>query len=106
MVDLDGDGTLEIITGADITAGNQNGNPTGGYVYVFRHDGEVLAREWLDQAIYSTPAIGDLDNDGQYEIVVGSGTYLPDVGYYVNVFNYDPSAEHVTDRLVQKWLAG
>jgi len=103
LADLDGDGTLEIIIGADITAGNQNGDPTGGYVYILRHDGEQLAREWLDQAIYSSPAVGDVDNDGQLEIVVGTGTYLKNKGYYVRVFNYNPSGAAVTDRLVEKW---
>ena len=103
LADLDNDGMLEIVIGADITAGNQNGDPTGGYVYVLRYDGVVLAREWLDQAIYSSPAIGEIDKDGQYEIVIGSGTYLAATGYYVKVFNYNPAAAKVTDRLVQKW---
>ncbi len=103
LADLDGDGTLEIVIGADISAGNQNDDPTGGYVYILKHDGTVLAREWLDQAIYSSPAVGDLDDDGQYEIIVGTGTYLSGKGYYVKAFNYNPSGGSVTDRLVQKW---
>ncbi|MFQ5611934.1 MAG: FG-GAP-like repeat-containing protein [Anaerolineae bacterium] len=103
--DLTGDGKREIIIGADITAGNRSGDPSGGYLYVLDKDGNQLAREWVDQAIYSSPAVADLDNDNNPEIVVGSGLFLDGQGYYVTAYNYNGSASTVTDRLVQKWKA-
>lgn len=103
LADLDGNGTLEIITGADITIGNRYGLPSGGFVYVLRHDGEQLARTWLDQRMYSSPAIGDLDKDGVLEIVIGTSHHLKDKGFYVSVFNYNAGGSSVTNRLVTKW---
>ncbi len=103
LADVTGDGRLEIITGADISPGNVWGDPGGGYLYIINVDGQTLAREWMDQVIYSSPAVADLDNDGQSEFVVGTGTYWPDKGYYVSAFDYQPSAASVRDRLVLKW---
>lgn len=103
LADLDGNGTMEIIIGADITEGNRYGLPSGGFVYVLRHDGAQLARRWHDQRMYSSPAIADLDRDGKLEIVVGTGNHLKDRGYYVKVYTYEPSVSAVSERLAQKW---
>ena len=63
----------------------------------------MLAQTWLDQRIYSSPAVVDLDNDLQYEIVVGTGTHLPGVGYYVSAYEIDLSRPTPRDRLIIKW---
>ncbi|HFD40652.1 MAG TPA: hypothetical protein ENJ31_12485, partial [Anaerolineae bacterium] len=106
LADITGDGRLEIIIGADISAGNWWGDPTGGYLRILDADGNSLAREWMDQALYSSPSVGDLDGDGEYEIVIGTGTYLPGKGYYVSAFDYDPRPTDPADRLVLKWRVG
>ena len=68
--DLDNDGKLEIIASADILDGS------GGKakIYIIKSDG-TLYPGWPTPTFYvelsdRTPAIGDLDNDGQKELVL------------------------------------
>ncbi|MFN2224967.1 MAG: FG-GAP-like repeat-containing protein [Anaerolineae bacterium] len=105
LADVTGDGRLEIIIGADISPGNVHGDPAGGYLYILDADGNALAREWMEQTIFSSPAAADLDKDGAYELVVGTGTYLAGKGYFVSAFDYDPARPDPTQRLVLKWRA-
>jgi hypothetical protein len=77
--DLNQDGQQEIIIGADITGGGvlPDGTVTqdGGFLYVFDIHGNVLVRRHLPETIYAAPAIGDLEGDGDLEIVSGTGWY-------------------------------
>jgi hypothetical protein len=61
--DLDDDGDLEVVIGAD----DNN-------VYAWHHDGTAVAG-WPKSTggeIESSPALGDLERDGQMEVVIGS----------------------------------
>lgn len=77
--DFNDDGYQEIVIGADISPGGTlpDGwvSKCGGFIYVFDHMGHVLVRRDLPEAIFSSPAIGDLDNNGTLEIVIGSGRF-------------------------------
>ena len=75
--DIDGDEDLEIIRG------NQRGeNDLIGIVYALHHDGTMVSgwpvkTKYYQGSFYATPAIGDIDNDGFKEVVVGPYfTYL------------------------------
>lgn len=103
LADVTGDGRLEIIIGADISEGNFWGNDDGGYLYILDADGDTLARKWMNQAIFSSPAVADLDGDREFEFVVGTGTFVPGTGYYVTAFDYDSSRSDPANRLIQKW---
>ena len=61
LVDLDGDGTLEIIVGSK-----------DGLLHVWNHDGSSVAGwpQETDGELIATPSVGDLDADGSLEIVL------------------------------------
>ena len=70
--DIDGDGDLEIISG------NQRfDDQWKNIVYALHHDGTMVSgwpvtNKFYLGSYYATPAIGDIDNDGFSEVVVGS----------------------------------
>jgi len=63
LVDLDGDGVMEII-------GGERAYPVG-YIHIWRLDGTEWGGNWpvaLDHVPTGTAAVGDVDNDGALEI--------------------------------------
>jgi hypothetical protein len=100
--DIDKDGHPEIVIGVDSHIEAPFGTLDGGILHVYNADGgEVPGFPiQIDEVIYSSPALGDINGDGWLEIVVGTGRCYdnpacaplgrvhPGVGKYLNAWDH------------------
>jgi outer membrane protein assembly factor BamB len=74
--DIDSDGKLEVVFGTDETLVTSGWPP---YTYIGRvyalngEDGSLLWEYETDHYVSSVPLIGDIDNDGKFEVVMRGG---------------------------------
>ena len=80
-VDVDKNGTVEIVLGGDIYAGNPLGVARGGLLWVLNGRNGTnfpgYPRSLPGQTIWSSPAIADLDGDNRPDVIVGTGNNGP-----------------------------
>jgi len=70
VADLDGNGTLDIITG-------ERAGSAEGYVHAINMDGTPINSNWpvqVDATPAFTPSIGDVDNDGNNDVVIATSS--------------------------------
>lgn len=82
LADIDNDGVKEVVIGADSTGGPNWPYPPGGLLYVLDEDASVLPGfpKVTPEVTWSSPAVADIDGDGRYEIIVGTGHYYTAIG--------------------------
>ena len=99
VANLDADPELEIVVadpaqsaGLDFNTGQWNNT---GVIYVYNRDGSIVPGwpVYTDGVIFASPAIGDIDDNGQNDIVVGldyASNYYPD-NHYGGLYAFGPA---------------
>jgi uncharacterized protein (DUF2141 family) len=87
LADLFGDGNKEIMF-----CSHSNG-ASGGIIYAVKNDGTSLPGwpNFVDNWIYAPVSIADVNNDGQYDVVIGEYGASATPAFYLYAYNRDGS---------------
>lgn len=102
IADLDRDGSPEVIIGVDTHLEPAFGTTNGGRLHVYRADGQSQLPGFpvqIDEVIYSSPALGDIDGDSDLEIIVGTGTCWSNPSCVPPGYEVNPNA----GRILNAW---
>ena len=100
LADIDGDGTPDIVIGADSAGGSplkseRKPIAPGGALRVLNMFAQEIGTfpQWIEQVVWSPPSVVDIDHDGNKEIFVGTGPVYTDgagwTGKGLYAFNKD-----------------
>ena len=83
IYDMDGDGDKEILYGAC--------TDTGGKVFAFHHDGSQVANwpQLTESWVFGTVALGDIDQDGALDVVVGDQVSSQEAANYIYAWDLE-----------------
>src|SRR6266498_406729 len=79
LADVNGDGQTDFIDGGDSCCGNP-GHPKGGLVRALTGGGQTLWEYRINEQVWSSPSVGDIDGDGRLDSVFGAGNFWANNG--------------------------